>query len=103
MGRRREIAYHTFGRPYAREYTFQEYICRVKVVYNGQTAWEVFCSNVPGMVNLKQGETMQEFLQRSEHPNYEWFGKVELPKLVQKPSSGGPAIGATQVTVSGLR
>jgi len=45
-GKRREIAYHSFGRPYAREYTFQEYMCRVKVVYNGQTASEVTVSGL---------------------------------------------------------
>ena len=101
-GKRRDVAYRTFGRPIAREYTVQEFISRVKVVWQGQTAWDVSCSSIPGVVHLKQGETMQQFLQRTEHPNYEWFGKVELPKVVQKPTSGGSALGATHVTISGL-
>lgn len=103
QGRHREIAYRTFGRPFAREFTFQEYHSRIKILHNGQTAWEVSCSNVPGVVNLSEGETIQEFLQRNEHPNYEWFGRAELPKLVQKPTAGGLSLGASRVTVSGVR
>ncbi len=104
MGQRREIAYRTFGRPFVQMYMFQEYLCRIKFRCKGQTAWEVSCGNAPGMVHLKEGETLQEFLQRSEHPNYAWFSTVELPKLLQKPSKGkSSAIGSSQVTISGLR
>jgi hypothetical protein len=102
-GKRREVAYRTFGRPIAREYTVQEYLSRVKIVWQGQTAWEVSCSSVPGFVHLKEGETIQQYLQQHEHPDYEWFGKVELPKVVQKPTSGATTLGTTQVTISGLR
>jgi hypothetical protein len=101
-GKRRDVAYRTFGRPVAREYTVQEYISRVKIVWQGQTAWEVSCSSVPGFIRLGEGETMQQFLQRKEHPDYDWFGKVELPKVVQKPTPGSTTLGTTQVTVSGL-
>ncbi len=101
-GKRRDVAYHTFGRPVAREYTVQEYISSVKIVWQGQTAWAVSCSSVPGFVRLKEGETMQQFLQRNEHPNYEWFSKVELPKVVQKPTPGAATLGTTRVTISGL-
>jgi hypothetical protein len=103
MGKRREIAYRTFGQHVARAYMFQEYTSRVKIVHQGQTAWEVSCGNVPGLVHLKNGETMQSFLQQNEHPNYQWFSKVELPKVVQKPSAGGATLGATQITTAGLR
>ena len=84
-GRRSEVAYRSFRGPGARVYDFQQYVSRVKLVYNGQTAWEVYAGNQPGIVTLKDGETMQEFLKRNEHPNYAWFSTVELPKLVQKP------------------
>jgi hypothetical protein len=103
MGKRREIAYHTFGHPVARAYMFQEHTSRIKIVYQGQTAWEVSCTNVPGFVRLKQGETMETFLQQKEHPNYEWFSTVDLPKVVQKPVAGGGTLGTTQVTIAGLR
>ena len=89
-GRRREVAFHSFGRPGTRTYMVQEFTSRVKVVYQGQTAWEVATTSVPGFFHLKEGETLEEHLKQSEHPNYEWFSHVELPKVVQKPSSGVP-------------
>lgn len=103
MGKRREVAYQAFGSPVARPYMFQEYTSRVKVVYQGQTAWEVSCNNVPGFIELKQGETMEGYLKQKEHPNYAWFSTVELPRMVQKPTTNGGTLGTTQVTVSGLR
>ena len=102
-GARRELAYHSFGRPGSRAYPFQEYMCRVKIMYQGQTAWEVSCSNTPGMVRLKENQTMEQYLKTCEHPNYEWFSKVELPKVVQKPSAGNTTLGTTQVTTAGVR
>ncbi len=102
-GKRREVAYHTFGRPFSRAYTVQEFFCHVKVVYQGQTAWEVTCGSLPGFVHLNEGETMEQYLKRSEHPNYEWFSKVELPKLVQKPTAGAATLGTTEVTIAGVR
>jgi hypothetical protein len=102
-GRRREVSYHSFGRPGARSYTVQEFTSRLKVVYQGQTAWEVAATSLPGFVQLKDGETMDEYLKRSEHPNYEWFSKVELPKLVQKPTAGATTLGTTRVTTAGVR
>jgi len=101
-GRRREIGYRSIPGPRVRVYTFQEYVSRVKILCNGRKAWEVWCTNVPGVVDSRD-ETMEEYLHRHEHPNYDWFAKVELPKLVQKPSANGGAIGTSQVTTSGLR
>jgi hypothetical protein len=101
-GRQTEIAYRTWGFPGARRYPFQEYLCHVKFVYQGQTAWEASCGNTPGFVRLQEGETMEEFLKRNEHPNYAWFGMVDLPKLLQKPSDSGGTLGATKVTTAGM-
>jgi hypothetical protein len=101
-GKRRDVVYHSFGRHFGREYTIQEYMSRVKVVWQGQTAWEVSASSVPGVAHLKDGQTMQQFLQEHEHPNYDWFGTVELPKVVQKPTAGSQTIGTTRLTTAGL-
>ena len=46
---------------------------------------------------------MEQYLKRSEHPNYEWFSQVELPKVVQKPTSGAATLGTSQVTIAGVR
>ena len=47
---------------------------------------------------------MEEHLKAQEKPNYAYFGRVELPKLLTKPTSNGvTALGNAQVTVSGVR
>jgi hypothetical protein len=103
MGQRREVAYHTFGMIGSRVYNVQEYISRLRFVYQGQTAWEVACGNVPGFISLKQGETVEEVLRRSERPNYAWFATVELPKTIQKPTPGASTLGNSKVTVVGVQ
>ena len=103
MGKQREVAYHTFGMIGSRVYNVQEYTSRLKFVYQGQTAWEVACGNVPGFISLKQGETVEQVLRRSERPNYAWFATVELPKTIQKPTPGAAALGASRVTVAGVQ
>ncbi len=102
-GKPREVAYHTFGGRGSRVYTVQEFFCRLKVVYQGQTAWEVSANSLPGFFRLEKGETMEQHLKASEHPNYAWFGTVELPKVVQKPGTGATTIGTTQITSAGIR
>lgn len=102
-GKQREVGYHVFGQIGTRIYNVQEYLCRLKLVWQGQTAWEVTGSNVPGFIQLKEGETIQDVLRRSERPNYAWFAHVELPKMVQKPSAKGGTLGASQVTITGIQ
>lgn len=102
-GKQREVGYRTFGQIGTRIYTMQEYISRLKLVWQGQTAWEVTGSNVPGFVHLQEGETLQEVLRRHESPNYAWFAQVELPKMVQKPLASGGTIGSSQVTAAGIQ
>ena len=102
-GKQREVGYHTFGQIGTRIYNVQEYVSRLKLVWQGQTAWEVSGTNVPGFVQLKEGETLQEVLRRHERPNYAWFAHVELPKMVQKPSASGGTLGSSQVTAAGIQ
>ena len=101
-GKRREVAYHGFG-GVARAYSVQEFFTRLKIVYQGKTAWEISKSSVPGMFRLEKGETMEQHLKQSEHPDYGWFSQVELPKVVQKPNSGAATLGTSQVTTAGLK
>ena len=67
------------------EYKFKEYMMRVKFVYQNQTAWESVSSNNPGfIVHLKAGENMESHLRSREKPSYEFFDKVQLPKVPAK-------------------
>jgi hypothetical protein len=104
LGKHRDLGYRSIGPPNGKAYSFQEYISRVKIVWQGQTAWEATTTNAPGFfVRLKEGQTMQQYLQEKEHPNYAWLATVDLPRVLQKPTAGGATLGTTQVTAAGLQ
>jgi WD40 repeat protein len=103
VGKQREITYRTMGRGFgAQTYKVQEYISRIKFVYQGKTAWESSSYNIPHIVSLRNGQTMEAYLKEQEKPNYDFFSRVELPKLLQRPT-GTPTLGSSQVTASGVR
>jgi hypothetical protein len=106
VGKEREVAYRTLGRGFRNIQTFKvrEHIARVKFVYQGKTAWEASTLNIPFFARLKAGETMEEHLRAQEKPNYAYFSRVELPKLLTRPTAEGvTALGSAQVTTSGVR
>jgi hypothetical protein len=100
----REISYMNSG-----TYQVQEYFTRLKIVYQGQVVWETHYTNIPGFLQLKQGENVEGVLRKaSEKPAYELYESVVLPEFVQKPldnqNPGAPqTLGASQVTSQGLR
>ncbi len=103
VGKQREISYRTIGRGFGvRTYKVQEYISRVKFVYQGKVAWESSSYNIPHFVSLKEGQTMEAYLKEQEKPNYDFFKRVELPKLLQRPT-GTPTLGSSQVSLTGVR
>jgi len=102
VGKEREVSYHTFGRIGMKSYKVKEHFSRVKFVYQGKSAWETTAGNVPFFVHLKEGQTMEQYLKEHEKPNYDWFTKVALPKLLTKPT-GRPTLGSSQVTTAGVR
>jgi hypothetical protein len=105
LGKQREVTYRSFGFGVRgiKTYKIQEYISRLKFVYQGLTAWEGSTINIPHFVRLKQGESMEDRLREGEKPNYEYFAKVELPRLLTRPTAqGSNALGNSQVTVSGV-
>ena len=87
----------------------QEYLTRLKFVYQGKVLWETSSSNVPGMIMLKRGENIEGKLRESEKPQYGLYDRVELPKFLQKPGEanspggGGTTLGSSQVTAAGIR
>lgn len=114
IGQSREISYHTFGQIGSQTYTVRDYYSRVKFMYKGQEVWQTAVGSVPGFVRLGQNETMEQYLRKSEKFNFDWFGKVDLPKLLQKPSqlpaqvAGAapvqvPTVGQTKLTTAGAR
>jgi hypothetical protein len=101
--KQRDVSYINSG-----DYKVQEYIVRVRFVYQGQPAWETSSSNVPGFIVLNDGENIEGYLRAHEKPDYTFFERVELPKFLQKPAAGAGGggsltLGQSQVTTSGVR
>lgn len=103
-GKEEEVGYHTFGSFGTRIYTMKTFASRLKFLYNGQVAWQAQGSNVPGSINPAKDEKVQDHLKKFEKPNYRWFGQVEMPRLLVKPTGNNQAtLGVSQVTDAGLR
>jgi hypothetical protein len=101
-GKETEVAYHSFGSIGSRIYKFQQHMVRLKFVAQGQTIWETSSSNVPGFLQLKEGETVEQRLRQHEKPNYDWFKAIEIPKIATKSSANG-TLGQSIVTTAGLQ
>lgn len=101
-GEERDVSYHGFGSLGFRSYKVREYHTKLAFVYQGKTVWQTQGSSVPGFIQLKEGETMEQVLRRSEKPNYAVYEHVELPKMLMKPTSGD-GLGSSQVSVAGVQ
>jgi hypothetical protein len=107
QGKEQEIAYRTIGAGFQRErFKVRPWTSRLKIVYEGKTAWESSASSMPHfeMARLKKDESLQDHVRKFEQPNYAYFGTAELPKLVTRPTGqGAGTLGVSQVTLSGIR
>ncbi len=101
------VSYHMSG-----SHVVQTYQSRIVLQYNGQDAWATGGTNIPGMVMLSQGETMESYLAKaSTTPNLAVFEGVTLPQYLQKPAPKGPnnqpqpfnTIGSSKLTANGLQ
>ncbi len=79
-------------------------IGRVKFVYQGKVAWQTSASTVPffEIAHLDKNESLADHVKKFEKPNYAYFGRVELPKLLTRPT-GQATLGTSQVSLAGVR
>jgi hypothetical protein len=80
----------------------QEHFARLKFVAQGKTVWESSADNVPKSVQLEEGETLEQRMQKLDRPNYAFYQTVDLPRLLHRDKGAGP-LGTSQVSVSGVR
>ncbi|MDI9443654.1 MAG: hypothetical protein GXY25_13160 [Pirellulaceae bacterium] len=98
-----ELRYRSFGSFGYDKYKMTKFISRLEFIYDGKTAWKSLGNNLPGfIVHLGKDQTMKQYIKEREKPNYEYFDRIELPKLLTKPT-GAPTLGSSQVTVSGIQ
>jgi hypothetical protein len=107
QGKEEEVVYRKFGGGFQTErFKVRPWLSRIKVIYNGQVAWESSGTSLPmfEMARLEKNETLQDHVRKREQPNYAYFANAELPKLVTRPtgqSSG--TLGVSTVTAMGIR
>jgi len=101
-GEKEKITYQMFGRFGRETVKIRKFTSRVKFVHQGKVAWQAAGTNIPGFIHLEKNETVQKHLKKLEKPNYDYFERVDLPKLLTKPT-GAPTLGTSRFTVSGLQ
>ncbi len=105
----RQVTYSTFGAfGQGQTYNVREHICRLKFVYKGQDVWTTQIGSVPGgFIRLAANETLEQYLRKSEKFYFDWFGKNELPKLLQRPAQGQggqvQTVGTSKLTTAGVK
>jgi hypothetical protein len=102
-GEERDVSYHGFGVSPWKTHKVREYISKLVFSYQGKVAWQSQGSSVPGFIQLKEGETIDQVLRRSERPNYTFYEHVELPKVLMKPNPMGTGLGSSQVSTAGVQ
>jgi hypothetical protein len=105
-GKEREITYRSMGMPRfgpraggGETFKIREYFSRLEFHFQGQKIWETQWSNIQHFVMLRD-ETLEQFLKRNDHPNYELFNRIELPKYLSR--TGNNALGTSRITPAGL-
>ena len=81
-----------------------EQICSLRLTQDRQTVWEVQSitgGSAPYSIHLQEGQTAQDYVNASSHPNYQFFYDVEIPSRLAKVPEAG-AYGFSQVTKNGV-
>src|SRR5690606_5322954 len=61
-GEEKDVSYHGFGISPWKSYKVREYVSRLAFVYQGKNTWQTQGSSVPGHIQLKEGETIEQVL-----------------------------------------
>ncbi len=102
-GERKTVRFRSFGLGPTAEHKITRYTTKLSIVYEGKTLWRTSGTNLPSFfVHLGKDETLKEFMKKRDKPDYEWFGRITLPKMLTSQASQ-TTLGTSNVTVSGLQ
>jgi hypothetical protein len=92
-----------FGRPVSTEsVTVTPYISSLKITMGDKVIWQSGTSTgAPPIVVLKEGQTVQEEVDRWQKPNPGFFDTVDISDRIMDPAKRN-GLGTTQVTNRGL-
>lgn len=76
-------------------YIANVYQSTVKITWQGKDIWTTGGSNLPGMIQTKRDESIQDKLNElGKVPNFSVFENTQFPKMLQKPSAENKGPGA---------
>ena len=94
----------TLSVPLWRTYQVQQYLTKLKIVYQGQTLWETLSDNFTDRIPFMDEEEIGPFLREASlSPRYKFYDEVTLPEFLQRPSGatcpgGSLALGTSWAT-----
>lgn len=103
-GKTQDITYRPFGGGANQTAKVTDFICRLKFIENGKLIWETssFTDGSPPVVQIKQGQSLQEALAPYQKPNLQFYSNVKLPQYVARPGDT-VAYGASLLTAQGIK
>jgi hypothetical protein len=106
-GKEEEITYRHMGAGFRTDtFKVRGQISRVKFLYDGAPIWESSTNTIPHFefTNLKPNESLQDHVRAFEKPNYDYFDRIDLPRLLSRPMPPGQlTLGQSEVTATGVR
>lgn len=101
-GETQEITYRFFGGRGEETVSVTPYISTLKLNIGNVVAWQSGTSSgAPFVVRLKEGESVQDQVDRWQKPNVAYFEKVDIPDRIMDPAHRN-GLGTTKVTNRGL-
>lgn len=103
-GESREMSYRSFGLDRtAQTVRVTDQISRLRIVENGKTIWEAMAvGGAPAVLQIKEGETIEQALAPYRKPNLTFFEGVTVPREVARGADAG-AYGFSRITPQGIQ
>ena len=103
-GASREMSYRSFGIDRTTQtVTVTDQISRLRMLENGKTIWEsTSVGGAPAVLQIKEGETIEQALAPYRKPNLAFFEAVAIPREVARGAEAG-AYGFSQITEQGIQ
>ncbi len=90
------VSYHFAG-----SFVVRQFKSQLNIEYDGKSIWASSATNVPGAVSGRdQADIKQQLDKAGQSPNLNFFGAVQLPDFLQKPSGDGKNQDAQMLGVS---
>ena len=105
LGKTNDVTYSGFGPGGGRNKAkVTEQVSRLKIVDSGKTIWEkVQVSDpTPPIIQLKEGQSLQDALAKYQKPNLNFFSTVKMPQYIVR-SLEPPGAGSSKLTAQGVQ